>query len=45
MITGHVMEEITDHYPEQQARLNAALADGTLEVVTVPSRFRTETAS
>jgi hypothetical protein len=35
MITGHVMEEITDHYPEQQARLNAALADGTLEVVTV----------
>lgn len=35
MITGHVIEEITDHYPEQQARLNAALADGTLEVVTV----------
>lgn len=35
MITGHVMEEITDHYPEQQARLNAALADGTLEEVTV----------
>ena len=35
MITEHVMEEITDHYPEQQARLNAALADGTLEEVTV----------
>jgi predicted nucleic acid-binding protein len=35
MITGHVMEEITDHYPEQQARMNAALADGTLEVVSV----------
>ena len=35
MITGHVVEEITDHYPEQQARLNAALADGTLEEVTV----------
>lgn len=35
MITGHVMEEITDHYPEQHARLNAALANGTLEVVTV----------
>jgi predicted nucleic acid-binding protein len=35
MITGHVMKEITDHYPEQQARLNAALADGTLELVTV----------
>jgi predicted nucleic acid-binding protein len=35
MITGHVMEEITDHYPEQQARMNAALADETLEVVTV----------
>ena len=45
MITEHVMEEITDHYPEQQARLNAVLADGTLEVITVPSRFRTETAS
>ena len=26
MITSHVVEEITDHYPEQQARLNAALA-------------------
>src|SRR3990172_6802697 len=35
MITEHVMEEITDHYPEQQARLTAALADGTLEEVTV----------
>ncbi len=35
MITEHVMEEITDHYPEQQARLNAALADGTFEEVTV----------
>jgi predicted nucleic acid-binding protein len=35
MITGHVMEEITDHYPEQQARLKVALADGTLEEVTV----------
>jgi hypothetical protein len=35
MITGHVMEEITDHYPQQQARLNAALAEGTLEVVAV----------
>lgn len=35
MITGHVMEEITDHYPEQQSRLNAALADGTLEVIAV----------
>ncbi len=35
LITEHVKEEITDHYPEQQARLNAALADGTLEVVTV----------
>ena len=31
VITGHVIEEITDHYPEQQARLNAALADRTLE--------------
>jgi predicted nucleic acid-binding protein len=35
VITGHVIEEITDHYPEQQLRLNAALADGTLELVTV----------
>jgi len=35
MITDHVKEEITGHYPEQQARLNAALADGTLEVTAV----------
>lgn len=35
MITDHVMEEITDRNPEQQARLNTALADGTLEVITV----------
>lgn len=35
VITEHVKEEITDHYPEQQVRLNAALGDGTLEVVTV----------
>ena len=33
LITAHVMEEITDHYPEQQARLKAALDDGTLEVI------------
>lgn len=45
LITEHVKEEITDHYPEQQTRLNVALADGTLEEVTVPSSFRTETAS
>lgn len=35
MITGHVIEEITDHYPAQQARLSAALADGTLAVIAV----------
>lgn len=35
MITEHVKEEITDHYPEQQDRLSAALADGTLEVIAV----------
>ena len=35
MITEHVKEEITDHYPEQQARLSAALAAGTLEEITV----------
>ena len=31
VITGHVVDEITHDYPEQQARLKAALADGTLE--------------
>ncbi len=35
VITDHVVEEITDHYPEQQARLDVALAEGTLEMVTV----------
>lgn len=35
LITEHVLEEITDHYPEQQARLKAALDDGTIEVVAV----------
>ena len=35
VITGHVVEEITDHYPEQRARLNAALTDGTLEEIAV----------
>ena len=35
VITGHVVEEITEHYPEQQARLQAALADRTLEEMTV----------
>jgi len=35
LITAHVTEEITEHFPEQQARLSAALADGTLEELTV----------
>jgi predicted nucleic acid-binding protein len=35
VITGHVREEVTDNFPEQQVRLNAALADGTLEEVVV----------
>ena len=35
VITGHVLEEITEHYPEQQARLQAALGDGTIEEMTV----------
>ena len=35
MITEHVKEEITHHYPEQQVRLGAALADGTLEEIAV----------
>ena len=34
-ITDHVLAEITDFYPHQQARLDAAIADGHLEVTTV----------
>lgn len=35
VITDHVADEITDHYPEEKARLNAALADGTVEQCSV----------
>ena len=35
VITDHVSEEITEHYPEQQARLKAALAEGTVKQMTV----------
>lgn len=35
VITDHVADEITDHYPEQKARLNAALAAGTVEQLSV----------
>jgi len=35
VITDHVAGEITDHYPEQQARCAAALAAGVLEQVII----------
>ena len=35
VITDHVASEITDHYPEQKSRLSAALADGTVEQLSV----------
>ena len=35
VITDHVADEITDHYPEQKARLSASLADGTVEQLSV----------
>jgi hypothetical protein len=35
VITDHVADEITDHYPEQKARLAAALAAGIVQQVSV----------
>lgn len=35
LITDHVCEEIADHYPEQQARLQAGLAQGALKQISV----------
>lgn len=35
VITDHVTDEITDHYPEQKTRLAAALAGGIIEQVSV----------
>ena len=34
-ITDHVAAEITDHYPDQRARLDAALAAGSIEQLSV----------
>jgi predicted nucleic acid-binding protein len=35
IITQHVVDEVTELYPEQQARLQAAIADGHLAIVQV----------
>lgn len=35
VVTDHVVEEITNYYPEQQARFAAAVAAGTLQQVSV----------
>ena len=35
VVTDHVIEEITEHYPEQQARLKVALDTGILEQMAV----------
>jgi Predicted nucleic acid-binding protein, contains PIN domain len=42
LITDHVGEEIADHYPEQQARLRAALDRGWVEqqAITKPEELR-----
>lgn len=37
LITGHVVDEITLDFPDQQNRLNSAIANGELEVITVDS--------
>ena len=45
IVTDHVVDEITDDYPEQQRRFEAAQADGTLRLVSITdpeevARFR-----
>src|SRR5690242_17433200 len=35
IITQHVVDEVTELYPEQQGRLHAAIADGHLAVAEV----------
>jgi predicted nucleic acid-binding protein len=35
LITGHVVDEITMDFPDQQTRLNAAITSGQLEVIAV----------
>lgn len=35
LVTDHVQEEISDHYPEQKRCFQAALAEGILEVLSV----------
>lgn len=39
VVTDHVADEITDHYPEERARLAAALAGGIIEQVSVTNEF------
>jgi hypothetical protein len=41
-ITDHVSAEITDFYPEQKARLDAAIADGHVEVTPVTADVEIE---
>ncbi len=43
VITGHVIDEITDLYPVQRQRLDAAIAEKYLEVVTANSNAEIET--
>lgn len=37
VITDHVAEEVTDDYPDQRLRLDAALAEGIVETLVVSS--------
>jgi len=37
LITGHVVDEITADFPDQKTRLNAAIENGQLEIITVDS--------
>jgi predicted nucleic acid-binding protein len=37
LVTGHVKREVTEHYPQQLSRLDAALASGALHEVVVDS--------
>lgn len=42
VITDHVADEITEHYPEQRSRLNGALAARTIEQRSVTGEFALE---
>ncbi len=35
IVTDHVADEITDHYPDQQARFAAAQTDGVIQQVSI----------